>query len=76
MAAPALRLFLYSKEDDLIWWEDLEEQAANARSKGYTTVLERFEGSPHVGHMRAHPEQYWSTILRCWKQAMEMDHKS
>ncbi|KAI0538940.1 hypothetical protein GGR58DRAFT_500726 [Xylaria digitata] len=71
----ALRLFCYSKEDDLIYWEHLEEQAAIARSKGYTTVMEEFKGSPHVGHMRMHPEQYWATILRCWKQAMEMDTK-
>ncbi|KAI0467174.1 hypothetical protein F4859DRAFT_278776 [Xylaria cf. heliscus] len=69
----ALRLFCYSKEDDLIYWEDLEAQAANARRKGYKTVMEEFKGSPHVGHMRMHPEQYWSTILRCWEQAMEMD---
>ncbi|KAI0877229.1 hypothetical protein GGS24DRAFT_448570 [Hypoxylon argillaceum] len=69
----ALRLFCYSKEDDLIYWEDLEEQAATARSKGYTTVLEEFKGSPHVGHMRMHPEQYWGTILRCWEQAMNVD---
>ncbi|KAI1825642.1 hypothetical protein F4861DRAFT_501084 [Xylaria intraflava] len=67
----ALRLFCYSKEDDLVYWEDLEEQAALARSNGYTTVLEEFKGSPHVGHMRVHPEQYWSSILRCWKQAFE-----
>ncbi|KAI0503033.1 hypothetical protein F5B22DRAFT_576857 [Xylaria bambusicola] len=72
----ALRLFCYSKEDDLIHWEDLEEQAANARNKGYSTVLEEFKGSPHVGHMRMHPEQYWATILRCWKQAMAMDEKA
>ncbi|KAI0410009.1 hypothetical protein F4802DRAFT_10518 [Xylaria palmicola] len=67
----ALRLFCYSKEDDLIPWEDLEEQAAIAKDRGYKTVLEEFKGSPHVGHMRLHPEQYWSTVLRCWKQAIE-----
>ncbi|KAI1177336.1 hypothetical protein F4777DRAFT_542626 [Nemania sp. FL0916] len=71
----ALRLFCYSKEDDLIYWEDLEENAAIAQNKGYTTVLEEFKGSPHVGHMRMHPEQYWGTILRCWKDAMEMNEK-
>lgn len=68
----ALRLFCYSKEDDLIYWEDLEEQAATARSKGYKTVLEEFKGSPHVGHMRLHPKQYWGTVLRCWQEAMRM----
>ncbi|KAI1743319.1 hypothetical protein F4680DRAFT_372491 [Xylaria scruposa] len=71
----ALRLFCYSKEDDLIGWEDLEGHAADAESKGYRTVLEEFKGSPHVGHMRMHPEQYWGTILRCWEQTMEMDAK-
>ncbi|TGJ79350.1 hypothetical protein E0Z10_g9411, partial [Xylaria hypoxylon] len=71
----ALRLFCYSKEDDLIHWEDLEEQAATAERKGYKTILQEFKGSPHVGHMRMHPEQYWGTILRCWKQAIEMDKK-
>ncbi|KAI0200824.1 hypothetical protein F4808DRAFT_460337 [Astrocystis sublimbata] len=71
----ALRLFCYSKEDDLIHWEDLEEHANIAQGKGYQTVLEEFKGSPHVGHMRMHPEQYWSTILRCWEQALEMDGK-
>ncbi|KAI1815549.1 DUF829-domain-containing protein [Poronia punctata] len=69
----ALRLFMYSREDDLIHWEDLEEQAAIAKRKGYRTVLERFEGSPHVGHMRVHPKQYWAAILRSWNQAMEME---
>ncbi|KAI8629664.1 hypothetical protein F5Y19DRAFT_431405 [Xylariaceae sp. FL1651] len=69
----ALRLYMYSKEDDLIYWEDLEKHAAVARSNGYKTVLEMFKGSPHVGHMRLHPEQYWGTILKKWRQTMELD---
>ncbi|KAI1264970.1 DUF829-domain-containing protein [Xylariaceae sp. FL1019] len=71
----ALRLYIYSKEDDLIGWEDLTAFAATARSRGYQTVEEEFLGSPHVGHMRHHPEQYWATILRCWKQALLMEVK-
>ncbi|CAJ2499801.1 Uu.00g026540.m01.CDS01 [Anthostomella pinea] len=71
----ALRLYLYSKEDEIIYWEDLEAQAAIARKGGYTTVLEMFEGSPHVGHMRVHPEQYWEAIARCWKVSMESGDK-
>ncbi|KAI1320872.1 DUF829-domain-containing protein [Xylariaceae sp. FL0255] len=77
MATPnALRLYMYSKEDDLIYWKDLEAAAATAKSKGYTTVLERFEGSPHVGHMRHHPERYWGVIMQCWKRALEMQKDS
>ncbi|KAI1103010.1 DUF829-domain-containing protein [Jackrogersella minutella] len=68
MATPrAPRLYMYSKSDDLIWWEDVEAQAGIAKSKGYTTILEMFDDSPHVGHMRMHPDKYWSAIERCWK---------
>ncbi|OTA66147.1 DUF829-domain-containing protein [Hypoxylon sp. EC38] len=77
MATPrAIRLYMYSKADDLIWWEDVEEQAAIAKSKGYTTVLELFEDSPHVGHMRMHPEKYWGAIERCWKASMALEGNS
>ncbi|KAK3328647.1 hypothetical protein B0T19DRAFT_196402 [Cercophora scortea] len=66
----ARKLYLYSKADDIIYWEDLEEHAAQARERGYTVDMEMFEGSPHVGHMRAHPEQYWAAIARTWKAAV------
>ncbi|KAI5918231.1 DUF829-domain-containing protein [Camillea tinctor] len=73
MATPrAPRLYMYSKEDDLIGWRDLEDQAAVAKGKGYTTVMERFDGSPHVGHMRMFPERYWGAIARCWRQSAAM----
>jgi hypothetical protein len=60
------RLYLYSKEDDLIGWEDIEDHATIARSKGYKTMTELFVGSAHVAHMRDHPEQYWQAIQRGW----------
>jgi hypothetical protein len=60
------KLYLYSKEDDIISWKDIEEQAADARSKGYDVVCEVFEGTPHVGHMKVHPEQYWGAIEKRW----------
>ncbi|KAI5863658.1 DUF829-domain-containing protein [Durotheca rogersii] len=77
MATPrAPRLYMYSKADDLIGWEDVEAHAAVAQSRGYTTVLERFDNSPHVGHMRMHPERYWNAIERCWKASMALEAKS
>ncbi|KAJ5469573.1 hypothetical protein N7539_009191 [Penicillium diatomitis] len=67
----ASRLYLYSKEDEIIWYEDLEENVAGVKTLGYRAVdTELFEGSPHVGHMRMHPEQYWNRILECWKAAI------
>lgn len=65
----ALRLYTYSKEDEIIWWEDLERNAAETKSLGYLIDLEMFQGSPHVGHMRLHPDQYWRKISTCWDMA-------
>lgn len=62
------RLYLYSKEDEIIWWEDLEANIAMVKASGFPHVeAEIFEGSSHVGHMRMHPEQYWNRITSSWK---------
>ncbi|KAJ5893292.1 hypothetical protein N7495_004983 [Penicillium taxi] len=61
------RLYLYSKEDQIIWWEDLEANAAEVKRLGYPVEMELFEGSLHVGHGRMHPDQYWTKISNCWK---------
>jgi hypothetical protein len=65
----AKRLYLYSKEDEIIRWDDIEHHAADARQKGWSVTAELFEGTPHVGHMRAHPEQYWAAIAAAWREA-------
>ncbi|OTA98989.1 hypothetical protein M426DRAFT_325542 [Hypoxylon sp. CI-4A] len=72
----AHRLYMYSKKDDLIWWEDVEMQAAAAKEKGYTTTLELFDDSAHVAHMRTHPEKYWGAIERCWRTSMALEKGS
>ncbi|KAK5655629.1 hypothetical protein OQA88_5560 [Cercophora sp. LCS_1] len=60
------RLYLYSKEDDIIFWKDIEHHAAQAVSKGFAVDMELFEGTPHCGHARKHPEQYWGAIAKTW----------
>ncbi len=62
----AKRLYLYSKEDDIIAWDAIEAHAAEAKQVGYDANLEMFQGSPHVGHMRVHRDQYWSAISQAW----------
>ncbi|KAK0386387.1 hypothetical protein NLU13_6224 [Sarocladium strictum] len=64
------KLYLYSKEDDLISYEDIESYEAHARASGYETKAVVFQGSPHVGHMRLHPEQYWGSIKAAWQWAL------
>ncbi|KAJ5207305.1 Protein of unknown function DUF829 TMEM53 [Penicillium cf. griseofulvum] len=71
VTADSSRVYLYSKEDEIIGYKDLEESAAHAKTLGYSVDLEMFEGSSHVGHMRLHPEQYWNKVAGSWKQAME-----
>ncbi|EKV05115.1 DUF829-domain-containing protein [Penicillium digitatum] len=64
------RVYLYSKEDEIIGYRDLEAHVAHAKTLGYSVDLEMFEGSSHVGHMRLHPEQYWNKVSSSWKQAI------
>ncbi|GJC89783.1 hypothetical protein ColLi_12621 [Colletotrichum liriopes] len=62
------KLFLYSKEDPLIGWEDIEQNMAESKVKGYAYNAVRFEGTGHVGHMRMFPDQYWGAIADAWKE--------
>ncbi|EEP79289.1 predicted protein [Uncinocarpus reesii 1704] len=64
------RCYVYSKEDDLIYWKDVEEHAGQARARGWNVSREVFEDSPHVGHMRTDPQRYWKIVARLLKIAM------
>ncbi|CRG86738.1 hypothetical protein PISL3812_03749 [Talaromyces islandicus] len=56
--------YIYSESDDLVPSKDVEEHAAHAVAKGREVELEKFDGSPHVGHMRQDPERYWAIVER------------
>lgn len=75
MSTRVPRLYLYSKGDELVSWEDVEEHVAVARGRGYKCFVERFEESPHVGHMRRYPERYWGAIKRAWESSVEEERK-
>ncbi|KAK8144083.1 hypothetical protein G3M48_006314 [Beauveria asiatica] len=62
----ARRLFMYSKDDDLIGWKDIVTYAHDSERLGYAVDTEEFDGSGHVGHMRMHPDQYWAAIQQSW----------
>ncbi|OAA36315.1 PaxU [Beauveria brongniartii RCEF 3172] len=62
----ARRLFMYSKDDDLIGWKDIVTYAHDSERLGYAVDTEEFHGSGHVGHMRMHPDQYWAAIQQSW----------
>ena len=62
--APTTRLYLYSKGDDLVLWQDVESHAAVAKQKGYDVRTELFDGSQHVGHVMLDRDRYWNTVKR------------
>jgi hypothetical protein len=64
------RLYLYSRADELVGWEDVQAHADEARRLGFSNVkTELFEDTPHVAHARADPKRYWSAIEDVWTQS-------
>ena len=69
------RTYVYSAEDEMVEWRDVERHAAEARQargEADTTVpvrTERFHGSSHVAHVRLEPERYWRIVDETWRAA-------
>ncbi|KIE01151.1 hypothetical protein MAJ_03008, partial [Metarhizium majus ARSEF 297] len=66
LAREERRTYLYGTEDDLILWQDVEDNARKAKEAGFTIRLEKFVGAKHVDIMRAEPERYWKAIQNSW----------
>jgi hypothetical protein len=58
----APRIYIYSKTDEMVDWQDVESHAEDAREKGWDVKTERFEGSKHVGHLIADGKRYWNDV--------------
>jgi hypothetical protein len=57
------RLYLYSKADQLVPWQDVKSHADDARRKGYVKTSElMFEASAHCAHAMSHKDQYREAI--------------
>ncbi|KAG7448569.1 uncharacterized protein BT62DRAFT_965002 [Guyanagaster necrorhizus] len=68
------RLYMYSRADDMVPWEQIREHAERTKSLGWNVRTEIFEDSPHVAHARTHPEQYWGAVKRLWDDALDVAH--
>lgn len=60
----ARRIYLYSKTDEMVDWETVEEHANEAEGEGVHVERERFVKSKHVGHMREDFDRYWGAVGR------------
>jgi hypothetical protein len=57
------RLYVYSKADQLVPWQDVKTHADDAKLKGYSKTRElMFEASKHCAHAMPHKDQYWDAI--------------
>lgn len=52
------QLYLYSKNDEIIPYGDIEEVLAHRRSLGILVYSVCWDDSAHVAHLRAHPTAY------------------
>ena len=62
------RLYIYSVDDKMVGWEDVEIHAIEAVGRGEDIERERWVGTGHVGHMSDDKEWYWSAIKRFWER--------
>ena len=61
------RVYLYSRADEMVGPEEVEEHAAIAQRKGWHVTMVKFERSAHCGHVREDESKYWGAILEAWK---------
>jgi hypothetical protein len=60
------RLYIYSKEDKMVWWEDVVDHAVEAKEKGYKVQTELWSGSGHCGHLMIDEKRYWNVVKSLW----------
>ena len=66
-SSPARRArYLYSKEDRMIDWTDVEQHAEVARRKGWRVEEVLFEGSGHCAHLSMDRRRYVDAVNSVW----------
>lgn len=63
-SAEVRRAYIYSRADTLIDYKSVESHAADARAKGFDVLLEEYDGSAHVSHLRKDEARYWDIVRR------------
>ncbi|ATY67438.1 DNA repair (Rad57) [Cordyceps militaris] len=64
----AKRLYLYSSEDQMVQWQDVETHLEAARSVSeYPVTGVRFTESAHCAIIRNHSEKYWKAVDDFWQ---------
>jgi hypothetical protein len=62
------RVYLYSRADMMVGFEEADEHADIAESKGWDVTKVQFENSGHCGHVREDEGRYWAGLIEAWKK--------
>jgi len=66
------RVYVYSKDDEIVMGRDVAAHADLAREKGLDVTVEEFSKSKHVAHSRMDPGRYWCIVQNLWAKAVEV----
>ncbi|KAI8942169.1 hypothetical protein NX059_000257 [Plenodomus lindquistii] len=67
------RVYLYSRADAMVGFEEADEHADIAIAKGWDVVKVHFEKSAHCGHVREDEAKYWGAIMEAWKKGPRVE---
>jgi hypothetical protein len=62
------RVYLYSRADAMVRFEEADEHADIAKAKGWDVTKVQFEKSSHCGHIREDENKYWTAVMEAWKK--------
>ncbi|KIO32579.1 hypothetical protein M407DRAFT_105667 [Tulasnella calospora MUT 4182] len=65
----ASRTYIYSKIDELVPAQVVEQHAQESKKLGMDVVLEAYDNSPHVNHLRQNPDRYWAIVKDAWTRS-------
>ena len=65
------RGYVYSVEDEVVDWTDVERHAELAEGNGWRVRMLRSSGSGHMGHAKAMGKRYWDFIRGIWEERVE-----
>ncbi|KAF9890272.1 hypothetical protein FE257_006186 [Aspergillus nanangensis] len=65
--AAVRRLYMYSQEDEMVRWTDVERHMDRARAKGFPVEGVRFESGPHCALVMVDGPRYWRAVQQAWE---------
>jgi hypothetical protein len=70
IAQDSRRLYIYSKEDKVIHWKDVETHADGWADKGMAVEKVCVAGTQHCAHAKGENwDKYWILVLGAWKRS-------